>query len=438
MIREKSFYRAFFAMAAILVLQNIITISVNLADNLMLGAFRESALSGAAAVNQVQFVFQQIVFAFGEATVIMATQYFGKRQMKPIPKLSALGMRFAVGTAVFLFFLTSLFPHAVLSVFTTDETIIAEGMNYLRIIRFTYPVFAVTQILLATLRSTGMVSISLIISLVALVTNCGINYTLIYGHFGAPRLGITGAAIGTLTARIVELIVLILYIRKKEKNLSLSWRKYLHLDTGLMKGYVKVMLPVLFTNSMWGFNIAAQNAILGHMTARAIAANSVASTMFLLVKSSAIGAASASAFFVGRTIGEGNMADLKKLARTLQVIFVGIGIFAGMILFLIRIPILSFYNLEPATKEMANHFLLILAVVVAFMSYQMPVNAGIVKGGGDTMYCMVLDLISIWGIVIPCSFFVAFVLKASPIAVVWMLNADQIFKCVPAFLKVNS
>ena len=180
MIREKSFYRAFFAMAAILVLQNIITISVNLADNLMLGAFRESALSGAAAVNQVQFVFQQIVFAFGEATVIMATQYFGKRQMKPIPKLSALGMRFAVGTAVFLFFLTSLFPHAVLSVFTTDETIIAEGMNYLRIIRFTYPVFAVTQILLATLRSTGMVSISLIISLVALVTNCGINYTLIY------------------------------------------------------------------------------------------------------------------------------------------------------------------------------------------------------------------------------------------------------------------
>ena len=437
MIREKQFYKSFFAMFIVLVLQNVITLSVNLADNLMLGAYSESALSGAAAVNQIQFVYQQIMLALGEGAVVLGTQYFGKGNMKPVKKLSSIAMRFGLAAAVILFILVSFFPAQAISIFTTDADIIAAGCEYLKLIRFTYIFFAITQILLATMRSTGVVNIALGLSVISLVVNCCINYTLIYGHFGAPELGITGAAIGTLTARIVELLALILFIKFKEKNLRLSLRDYLDFDRTLLGDYARVMGPLLFVNSMWGFNNAAQNAILGHMTARAIAANSVASTLFLMVKSAAQGASGTASFFVGKTIGEGSMDKLKSMAKTLQVMFVGIGICAGIILFFIRIPILSIYNLEPETKAMANQFLLILSVIVVTMSYQMPTNSGIIKGGGDTKYCMKLDLISIWCIVLPISFLLAFVFHASPVAVVWMLNADQIFKGIPAFFKVN-
>ena len=421
----------------VLVLQNVVTLSVNLADNIMLGAYAEVSLSGVAACNQIQFVYQQLLFALGDGIVIMGTQYFGKREIRPIKKVASIAMHAACILAVTLFLVISFFPHAALSIFTSDEAIIAEGMQYLRIIRFTYLFFALIQILLSTLRSTGTVRIALGLSVWALVVNCCINYTLIYGHFGAPRLGVTGAAIGTLTARITELMILIGYIAVKEKHLHLRVRDFLQTDSLLRRDYIKVTLPVLAASATWGLNNAAQNAILGHMTSRAIAANSVASTQFLLVKSMAIGTASAASFFIGRAIGEGDMDKLKDMSRTMQVMFVCLGICSAAILFLIRPPILSLYKLEPETMQMANTFLLILCVIMLCMSYQMPTNIGIIRGGGATRYMMLLDMISIWGIVLPLSFVMAFVVKASPVVIVWCLNCDQIFKCIPAFIKAN-
>ena len=437
LVKDRSFYKSFFSMLVVLVLQNVITISVNLADNIMLGAYAEVSLSGVAAVNQVQFVFQQILTGIGEGAIIIGTQYFGKRQMEPVKRVGAIAMRFALAVAVILFIVVSLIPERIVVIFTTDAAIIAQGVEYIRIIRFTYIMFAVTQILLAILRSTGVVKIALAQSVSTLIVNCCINYTLIYGHFGAPRLGVTGAAIGTLTARAIELIILLVFIVFKEKNLHLRLKDVVIRDRSLTGTYFKVTIPVLIVSSLWGLNNATQNAILGHMTARAIAANSVASTMFMLVKSMAIGAAATASFFIGKTIGEGDMDKLKSIAKTLQVLFVCIGIFSGIVLFLIRIPILSLYKLEPETRVMANRFLMVLSVTVATMSYQMPTNSGIIKGGGDTRYMMIMDLVSIWGIVIPLSFIMAFVVKASPLVVVCCLNADQVFKCVPAFIKCN-
>ena len=437
MIRDKSFYRQFFTMMLVLVLQNIITLSVNLADNMMLGAYSETSLAGVAAVNQIQFVYQQLLMAAGEGIVILGTQYLGKGQMKPVKRIASIAMHTALIMAVVLFALVSVFPHQAMSIFTTDQQIIAEGMRYLSTIRYTYLFFAVTQLLLALLRSTGSVRIALYLSGWSLVVNCALNYTLIYGHFGAPRLGVTGAAIGTLTARITELILLVIYIIKKEHRLSLGIRDFLCSDALLRKDYFRVTLPVMTISGLWGLNNAAQNAILGHMSSRAIAANSVASTQYLLVKSIAVGMSSATGFFIGKTIGEGDEKKLKALAKTMQVLFVCIGLIAGLILFLIRIPLLSVYRLEPETRQLANQFLLILSVVMITMSYQMPTNNGIIRGGGDSAFVMKMDLISIWGIVMPISFIMAFVVKASPVLVVCCLNADQVFKCIPAFIKCN-
>ncbi len=439
MIKDKKFYRSFFAMWIVLVLQNVITLSVNLADNMMLGAYSEVSLSGVAAVNQIQFIYQYLLLAIGEGVVIMGSQYFGKKKLEPIRDLSGFAMRCSLVLAVVLFVIVTLFPQVVLSAFTTDEAIIAEGTRYLMVVRWTYFFFAVSQMLLAILRSTGYVNMALYLSILALGINAIGNYAFIYGKFGFPEMGVVGAGLSTLIARVVETAVVVIYMLTKEKHLHMRPKDFLaKIDPVLRSDYVKVLIPMLIINALWGFNNAAQNAILGHMTARAIAANSVATTLFLMVKSTGQGSASAASFFIGHAIGEGKSEkELKFTAKTLQILFLGIGILSGLLLFIIRVPILNIYNLSAETKEMANQFLIILSVVCVGMSYQMPTNAGIIRGGGDTKYCMKVDLISIWAIVMPLSFIMAFVVKASPIVVVWCLNADQIFKGIPAFIKCN-
>lgn len=460
-VQKKSFYRNFFSIYFPLVLQNVITLSVNLADNIMLGAYSETALSGVAAANQIQFIYQQLLSALGDGLVIFCSQYWGKRAMEPMKKISVAAMHLALAIAVILFALISLFPYQAIHIFTTDEPIIGEGMKYLNIIRFTYLFFAITQILLATLRSTEVVRIALWLSVMTFFVNCSINYALIFGNLGAPRLGCAGAAIGTLVARILETTVILLYLMKRNRSggatalpqgfrgravpqdpalegqacLRLHVRDYLKTDPVLRKDYLRITLPMLVVQGLWGLNTALQTVILGHMTAAAIAANSMASTLFLLAKSAAVGAASTASVIIGKTIGTGDLDLVRQYSRKLQRLFLLIGIVSGIFLFFVRIPVLELYRLTPATKEMANHFLIILSVVCVGMSYQMPTNIGIIRGGGNAMFVVRMDLISIWLIVLPLSFFMAFVVKASPEVVICCLNADQIFKGIPAFLE---
>ena len=353
MEQKKGFYRIFFSIYTALVLQNVITLSVNLADNMMLGAYSEVSLSGVAAVNQIQFVFQQMTMALGEGAVMFCSQYWGKKQTEPMKRIMATAMRTGLFVAAVLFLLVSLFPYQAVGLFTTDVPIIEEGVRYICLIRFTYLFFAVTQLLLASLRSVEVVKIALYLSVMAFFVNCGINYVLIYGRFGAPKMGVAGAAVGTLAARILECAVLIYYVAKKERRLRLKLRDYFQTDRRLSGDYFRVTTPVFLVQSLWGLNTALQTVILGHMTAAAIAANSVASTLFLMVKSTAVGAASTASVLIGKAVGIGDMKEVKAQARKLQKMFLMIGVCSGILLFFIRIPVLRLYDLSPGTKKMA-------------------------------------------------------------------------------------
>ena len=335
----------FYSIYIPLVLQNVVTLSVNLADNIMLGAYSETALAGVAAVNQIQFVYQQLITALGDGLVIFGSQYWGNGQIQPIKKISASAMQGALIFAAVLFALVSLFPQQAVGIFTTDSMIIREGRAYLEIIRFTYLFFAVTQLLLAAVRSTETVKIAFGLSILTFFVNCGINYLLIFGNFGAPKLGVQGAAIGTLLARITECAVLIFYLYKKEQKLKIRFRDFLQFDKKLSKEYYKLTLPMLVVQGLWGLNTALQTVILGHMTAAAIAANSAASTLFLMVKSAAVGAASSASVIIGKAIGTGDMAKVHEYARKLQKRFVVIGLLSGVLLYFLRIPVLSLYDL---------------------------------------------------------------------------------------------
>lgn len=435
--KEKGFYKNFFSLWYMLVLNNVIILGVNLADNIMLGNFSEPALSGATACNQLQFIFQQLILGIGNTTVMMGSQHWGQKNTDAVKKLAhgALICGTVVGGIFFL--LATFIPEQLVMLFTTSDEIIKEGVTYLRIIKYTYPIFALTNVLLPALRSVESVRIGFYVSLSTLVVNISLNYLLIFGKLGLPAMGTQGAALATLIARAVELIVVVIYIAAVDKKLKWRLRDIKNFDTSTLKLFVLTCLPVMVTDGLFGVSTALQTVVLGHMEDAAISANSVASTLFQLLKVASVGSAGAASVIIGRTVGEGRVEKTKEYARTMQLIFIGIGLVTGITLFLLRTPIISMYKISDEAKVLADGFLIVLSITAIGTAYQMPTNTGIVRGGGDAKYVLRMDIISIWCIVLPLSFLAAFVWGWHPIAVIACLNADQVFKCVPAIIKCN-
>ena len=436
LMRDRSFYHTFLILAGTLILEQAVVLSVNLADNLMIGSYNETALAAVAAVNQIVFVVQQVIYGVTNGVIVLSSQYWGKQQTAPIRRLVCLGLRLEAALSMLFFAVVSLWPAQCVGLFVTDAAIIAEGVRYLRVIRFTFPFFAVTTVLLGAMRSVETVSLALKVSVVSLVTNCVINYILIFGRFGAPELGVVGAAIGTLAARALECGIVCVYVFCRDRKLQLRAAELGRSDPALRGDYFRTSVPIVLQAAMWGVLNAIQTAILGHMTASAVAAYSISSTAFLLLKVTSVGACTAASIMVGKQIGRGGK-QLRTMVYTMQLLFVGLGAALGIVLFFLRIPLLRVYRISDETRYLANAFFLIQSVVLLTMSYQMPTNAGILRGGGDTRFALVLDLISFWAIVIPLSYLAAFRWHASPIVVVMLLNSDQVFKCIPAFLRVN-
>ena len=435
--KDKGFYKSFFSLWYMLVLNNVIILGVNLADNIMLGNFSEPALAGAAACNQLQFIFQQVILGIGNTVVILGSQHWGQRQTAPVKRFGTAAMICGLVAGGLLFLAAALFPEGMVRLFTDSEPIIAQGVIYLRIIKYTYPVFALTNILLPTLRSVESVKIGFYVSLFTLVFNVSLNYILIFGKLGLPAMGTAGAALATLIARIIELAVVILYLLLIDKKLRWRPRDLKEFEFSALKIFVPACLPVVLTDGLFGISTALQTVILGHMNDAAISANSIATTLYQVLKVAAVGASGAAAVLIGKTIGEGSQKKIREYSRTMQIIFLGIGLLIAVLLFLLKDPIISLYKVSEETARLADGFLLVLCVAGAGMAYQMPVNTGIVRGGGDTKYVLKMDLISIWGIVLPLSALAAFVFHWHPVAVIACLNADQVFKCLPAVIKVN-
>ena len=420
---DKNFYRNLFSMLVIVALQNVIAYSVNMADNIMLGAYRQEALSGAAVVNQVFFIVQQATIAIGDGLIVISSQYWGQHRTEPIRRVTGLVLRYTIAAGLGLILVCTFLGDPILRIFTSDPVILPQAHAYLSIVKYTFLLFMVTQVLLAALRSVETVKIAFVNSCVSLVLNILINSTLIYGRFGFPEMGVTGAAIGTITSRTVELLIVLVYLWKKDEKLT---------------DYMKNARPILVGSLIWSISIPMQTAILGHLSSDAIAANSVATTFYQYMKVIIVAISSVSAVLMGKSIGTGNLSRVRSDARTLSVIDLGIGIVLGAILFFTRKPLLAYYALNPTASALADQLIVIMSLVMVGMSYQMPVSGGILKGSGDSKFTMNMNLISTWLIVTPLSFAAAFWWKWPIAAVVLCLQSDQIFKCVPVFLRFRS
>lgn len=440
-VPSKSFYRGFFALTLGLALQNLLTYSVNLADNVMIGNYDQNAMSAISVCNQFQFLLQMLVVGVGEGIVVLGAQYWGKKEFEPIRHIVAVGLRFALWVAGILFLLAIFAPAYVLGLLVDDGNIVAEGVKYLQIVGFSYLIFTATNILSVSLRTVGIVKVGYWISFSTLCINITLNYCLIYGNFGCPELGIQGAAIATLTSRFVELCIVCYFLKFKEKTLNLTLKRLIFMDKSYYKDYRQVALPLLVTQGTWGLATIVQTGIIGNMPQAelVIPANAVAVLAFQIISVVGYGAASAAAMLTGKAMGEGNMTLIKQQTFTFQVIFLGLGLVTGAGIFLAKDFILGFYpSLSIEAAAMTRSFMDVIAITSIGTCYQMATDVGIIRAGGSPSFSMKNNFIFIWGIVIPLAYLSAFVWHLPPIWVFFCLKSDQITKAPVIFWYANS
>ena len=426
-INWKQFYKQVLVLIIPMALQNLINVGVTAADVFMLGLVGETALSGASLAGQIQFVMTLVFMGVTSGATVLTAQYWGKGDCRTIEKI--LGMAFRIAFLVALFFAAAAFciPDMLMRIYSSEPEVIQEGVKYLRIVGVSYLLMAFTQIYLNIMRSIEKV-------VIATVVNIFINVVLIFGLFGMPKLGIVGAAIGTLAARVVEAAIVFWYAAVKNKIVKIHIRDLFTTDKLLMGDFLMYSLPVVLNELMWGLGSSANTAVIGHLGSAAVAANSVAQVARQLATVVAFGICNATAIYLGKTIGEQRFEDAKVYGRK----FIKLSLIAGCIgggLILIAAPIA---NAVMALTSEAQSYLTFMFFVMSYFTVAQALNTtlvvGVFRSGGDTKFGLVLDVGTMWGCSILLGALAAFVFHA-PVQIVYMLlMSDEIIK-LPITLK---
>ena len=434
--KDRSFYRSLVTLAVPISLQNLVTFAVSFADNVMIGSLGDDAISGVYIGGQLQSVLQMFVGGIEGAILILAAQYWGKKDTQSIRKVVSIGIKFALAVGLLSSLVAVLFPQWVIRAFTTEPGVIQEGAAYVHIVGFTYLFFSVSQLMIAAMRSVETARIGLYISCMALVINVCLNYVFIFGHFGFPAMGVRGAALATLVSRILEMCVGIGYVFFVDKKLRFGLKDLLHTDRQLLRDFIRYGLPVIGGQVVWAINSLANTKILGYYSAGVIAAASITGMLHNLVYVWMNGMSSAVGIITGKTVGAGQYEKMKEYSKTVQMIFLFVGLISGAAVFLARDGFISLYNASPEAQAYSRQFINVISVTIIGTCYQAACLFGLVKSGGDISFVFKNDTIFVFLVVIPSSL-LAMWLGAPPWVVFACLKCDQILKCFVAIVKIN-
>ncbi len=437
MTKDRSFYKTLFVLALPIALQNLITFSVGLIDNIMIGALGDVAVSGVYMGNQIQTLLQVFSGGIEGAILVISTQYRGRRDTESIKKISSIGLRFAFIFGLLLTLVCFFAPRFVISLFTDREKIIDTGAVYLKIVSLSYVPFSLTQAEIASMRSVEAPKVGLWVSLVSLAANAFLNYILIFGKLGFPEMGVAGAAVATVTARLLELAVITVYVFFIDKKLGMKLSDLRSHDRELLRDFVKYGTPIILGQLVWAANMLSNSAIMGRQDADGVVtALSIANTLHNLAYVVMNGMSGAVGIITGKTVGEGKEKLMREYAKTTEVLFLALGLITGLGIFMLRDPFISLYNVSPAAVSEAKLLINVLSVTSIGTCYQAACLSGLVKSGGDITFVFKNDAIFVFLIVLP-SALTASRLGCAPWMVFACLKCDQILKCIVAAIKIN-
>ena len=409
-------------------LQNLINTGVSACDVFMLGKVGETALSASSLARQVQYIMSLFLFGLTSGATVLTAQYWGKGDKKTIERILAMGMCMAVAVTAIFTLVSLLMPETLIRIFTNESEVIREGVKYLRIVAFSYIAIGITDVYLYIMRSVERIKVATAVYLSSLICNVILNAVFIFGMFGCPAMGIRGAALATLLARILELILVIGYAKIYNREILFRMKYFFHMDSGLLKDFLVCAVPVILNEVLWGIANSASTAILGHMGSAAVAANSVAQVTKEMSMVVSFGISNAAAIYLGKTIGEKKYQHARAYAERFVKLSILLGIGSAVIILLSSQMSIMVMAMTPLTKDYLRFMMCVMAYYAVAQTLDETVIVGIFRSGGDTRFGLIIDLTAMWGCSVLLGAAAAFVFHCSVPVVYALLMSDELVK----------
>lgn len=414
------------------IMQNLLGAIVNSADVFMLSSVSQSALSASSLAAQITFVLTLFHWSVTGGATILTAQYYGRQDLRVIRLIQGLGVLLMLIISALICLCCLCVPQLLMRIFTNDPELIALGASFLRVLGLSYIPASVSQVLLCTFKSMGQTKRSAVISTICLLCNVALNFTsirILFPH--DPRMAMLGVAAATVIARMLELLICLRAIRAGS-GVPLSLGDIFHIRRWLWKDFWAYTLPVLANNLIYGLAMALLTAIMGHMSSAMVSANAIASNLRDLVCVACMALGTAGGILLGQEMGAGHLEEARALGKGLELLSFLLGAAAGLVLMLIRAPLVRFCGLEGEAAALLNMMIPICAVYCIGRSYNSCLICGVFWAGGDTRFGVILDTVTMWLIVLPLSYASAFIFKWPAAAIYLFLNLDEFVKMIPS------
>ncbi len=435
LLSDNKFLVKLLQLASPIMLQQFIFSSLGMVDTLMIGQLGDTAVAAVGIANQVFFLVTLLFFGVTSGSAIFTAQYWGQKDIPRINQVLGLSLVISLAGGGIFALAALIAPAWIMNIYTNDPAVIYQGSEYLRVIALSYFLTAVTYSYSAILRSIEHVRLPMTVSLVALSLNTLLNYGLILGHFGLPALGVRGAAIATMIARLVETGLMLSLVYSQKLPLATQLRDLFQWNRIPFQRFFRTTLPVIITETVWSLGTTTYNAIYAHISTESIAAYNIAITLDRLVFVVFIGLAHACAIMIGNQIGAGDTKTAAIFGKKYMLIGLIGAVLSGLVIFLLKNPILTLYKVTPLTLEFANRVLLVMIFSLPIRSMNLIVLIGILRSGGDTIYAMLIDAGITWVVGVPMALLGAFVFKLPIYWVYSMVLAEEITKLILGLIR---
>ena len=434
MVYDKAVYKSLAVIVAPIAFQYLMASLVSASDAFMLGMLEQDSLSSASLAGQVGFVFSLFYGAFVFGLTVLAAQYWGKGERGTAENVLAITMRYSLLVGLVFTLATALIPELIMHIFTQKEHLIEAGARYLRTVSVSYVLTGFTQAYFGIMKVCDKAKLSSVIGSSAVVLNIILNSFLIFGIGIFPEMGITGAALATVLARVFETAMVLIVIAQKECP-PLRIHAILHFQNkDIIRDYWKYTFPLLINQIGWGGGVTMYSVIMGHLGSDAVAANSIASIVRSMIASLCWGIASGVGIVLGGMLGRNELEKAKKAGGSFVRFSLLIGVASGLVILAVTPLVLYVIHLEPQAQEYLKYMMFMAAYYIIGNSLNSTVIGGILPAGGDTKFGMWCDVITLWGVVVPMGMIGAFVLDLPVLAVAFILTLDEFVK-IPAVYK---
>ena len=435
---DREYFKTLIAVALPIAMQNVINHGVSAMDTIMLGELGDIAVSGASLGGQTFFLMMIAGFGVCGGASVLISQYWGKGNVdviRRVMRISTLAMFVvSIGFTVAGFF----FTEQIMSLFSPEAEVIAAGASYLKTLSIGFVFYALSNCYFLAMRGVEQVKVSTTVYAMSFFVNVIVNYMFIFGKFGAPALGVQGAAVGTVTARIFEFCCAAVYMYFIEKKIGFKWHCMFKIDRTLIPDFIHHALPVMGNELIWGMGSVTTGIIMGHIGSTFVAANSVVTVVYNLSSVFTFGVANAAAVICGKTIGQGKMERAQKTALTLNLTAFCIGFVMSLVVLFIRTPFLSIYNITPEAKLAAFQMLTVVICIQPLAALDIVNIVGVLRGGGDTKLALLLDGGGMWLINIPLSIIMGLVIGAPAALVYLCMRCDAFIKIIIELRRIVS